>query len=64
MIPNCHLTLCVPEKVENRGFQISLRVFVYCNMKLDVIDHLNLSPLKTQNQRWVKHFYHLYPLHQ
>lgn len=64
MIPNCHLTLCVPEKVEDTGFQKSLWVFVYCNMKLNVIDHLNLNPLKTRNQRWVQHFYNLYALHQ
>lgn len=46
----CPLTLCVPDKVEDTGFQKSLWVFVHCHVNLIVINHLNLSPLKTQNQ--------------
>lgn len=33
-------------------------------MKLSVINHLDLNPLKTQNQKWVNHFFsYRYPLH-
>lgn len=53
LILNCHLTIYVPDKVEDTGFQKSLWIFIYCCMKLNAIDHLKLSPLKTQNQTWI-----------
>lgn len=45
------LTLRVPDEVKHSGFQKPLWVFVYCNMKLNVIDRLNVEPLKTQNPK-------------
>lgn len=56
------LTFCVPEKVEDSGFQKSLRVSVYCYMKLNAIDHSNLNPLKRQRPEMRLFFYYLFPL--
>lgn len=46
---NSHLTFCVPDKVEETGLQTFLWVLVHCYMKLSVVDHLSLDPLKTQH---------------
>lgn len=54
MMRNWHLTLCVPEKVEDTRFQKSLWVLVDSYVKLSVIDQIYLSPLKSPNQKYVK----------
>lgn len=47
----CHLTFCVPEKIEDPGFCKSLWDLVYRYMKLNVIDHLNFNSLKINIKR-------------